>query len=229
MKKINLSSELAYIIGVVFLALSVAIVSAADFGVSMVVAPAYILSLKVGFLTFGQSEYVVGAILFTLLCIIVKRIKPTYFFSFFTCLFYGAVLDLFRLIPMFNPEVCPPSSYNFFVRIIFFIVGELITTFSVAMAFKTYLYPQVNDFFVKGIAVNKNLDLPKLKRIYDFSFFAIGVIMSLTLFGKFVGIGVGTVILTAINGVLIGFFSKLIDKIFIIKPSFPKIAKYFEI
>ena len=58
-KKIRISSELTYLIATVILAFSVAMITITDFGVSMIVAPAYILSQKLGFLTFGQSEYVI--------------------------------------------------------------------------------------------------------------------------------------------------------------------------
>ena len=73
MKKIRIPSEAAYLFALVLMALSVAMTASADFGVSMIVAPAYILSLKVSFLTFGQSEYIVQALLFIVFCILVKK------------------------------------------------------------------------------------------------------------------------------------------------------------
>lgn len=66
-RKIKISSEIAYFAAIVLLSLAVAILSTADFGISMIVAPAYLLSLKAGFLSFGQAEYVVQAIVFILL------------------------------------------------------------------------------------------------------------------------------------------------------------------
>lgn len=53
MKRIKLYNELTYLFALIFMALAVALTAAADFGVSMIVAPAYLLSLKVSFLTFG--------------------------------------------------------------------------------------------------------------------------------------------------------------------------------
>ena len=63
-KKIKVPSEAVYVASCVLLALAVAMLTAADFGVSMIVAPAYILHLKLGFLTFGQAEYVIQALFF---------------------------------------------------------------------------------------------------------------------------------------------------------------------
>ena len=71
MKKWKISSEIVYLIGTVILALATAMLTAADFGLSMVVAPAYIVSLKFDFLTFGQAEYIVQGLLFVVFCMVV--------------------------------------------------------------------------------------------------------------------------------------------------------------
>lgn len=46
MKKIKLYEEPTYVLATVLLALSVAMIAAADFGVSMIVGTAYIVSLE---------------------------------------------------------------------------------------------------------------------------------------------------------------------------------------
>ena len=134
MKPLRVPSELCYLLSILILSFAVAMVAAAGFGVSMVVAPAYILSLKVPFLTFGQSEYVVQTILFAVFCVLMRRVKLVYFSSFLTCLLYGAVLDLWRLaIPLLNPAVTEPGSMAMPVRIALFTGGMLLTAFSVAL------------------------------------------------------------------------------------------------
>jgi uncharacterized membrane protein YczE len=229
-KKLTIHSELVYVLSIIILSFSVAMVSAADFGLSMIVSPAYILSQKLEFLTFGQSEYVVQAFMFIIFCVLMKRVRLIYFTSFATCLIYGAVLDFWRtVIPIFNPSVTEPGSMSMSLRITFFIVGILMTTLSIAMFFRTYIYPQVYDFFVKGIADHFSLNITKFKIGFDVAFLALSLIMTLVFFRRFVGIGVGTIITTLVNGFLIGNFGKLLDKIFNIKPFFPKLAKKFDI
>ena len=98
-KKICVSSEITYIAAIVLLALAVAILTSADFGISMIVAPAYLFSLKVGTITFGQAEYIIQAGVFIMLCLVLRKFRPVYLMSFVTCLIYGAVLDLWRMIP----------------------------------------------------------------------------------------------------------------------------------
>ena len=150
-KKVKVSSEGAYLAAIVLLALAVAILSAADFGISMIVAPAYLLSMKLSVLSFGQAEYVIQAGLFIVLCFVLRKFRPVYLFSFETCLIYGWILDLWRKIPFFNPSTTPPGSMALWLRIAMFVFGMALTSFSVALFFKTYLYPQVYDFFVKAV------------------------------------------------------------------------------
>lgn len=212
MKKLNFPSELAYLCAILLLSLAVALLSAADFGVSMIVAPAYLLSLKLGFLTFGQAEYVIQAILFVILCLVLKRFRPIYFVSFLTCILYGLVLDGWRRLPLLNPNVTEPGSMGLSLRIVLFLIGVLLTSFSIALFFETYLYPQLYDFFVKSVTERYHLKLSVFKTCFDLTFLLISVLLTFLFFGTIKGIGIGTVIMACINGTLIGFFSGLLKR-----------------
>ena len=230
MKQRPFPSEICYLLSIVLLSFAVAMVAAAGFGVSMVVAPAYVLSLKVPFLTFSQSEYVVQALLFAVFCLLMRRVKLVYFSSFLTCLLYGAVLDLWRaVVPLLNPAVTPPGSMQMPARIVLFACGVLLTAFSVALFYRTYLYPQVYDFFVKGVSLRYGLNMTKFKIISDVCSLAVAVVLTLIFLRRFNGIGVGTLIMTALNGLLIGAFGKLIDRMFVFRPLLPAFAKKFDL
>ena len=228
-KKIKVSSELTYFISIIVLALSVSMIVVSDFGISMIVAPAFMLSEKFEFLTFGQGEYVVQGLLFIILCIVMRKVKLVYFSSFLTGIIYGAVLDLWQSIPFFDTSVTAPQSVNIVLRIGLFIVGMVMTSFAIALCFKTYLYPQVYDFFVKGVSQRYNIDRAKFKTCFDVSFLVLSLILTFVFFQKLVGINFGTLIMTALNGFIIGFFSKLLDKYFYFEPTFKNFSKHFEI
>lgn len=229
MKKIKIYSEIVYVIALFGLPLAVAIFAAADFGVSMIVAPAYIMSLKFPIFTFGQWDYIIQGFLFIAFCIAMKKFKTTYFVSFITCVIYGCILDMWRaVIPTLNPEITPPGSMDLWVRIVLFVVGELLTSFMVMLFFKSYIYPQVCDLFVKGIVHRYNLNQIRFKRIYDISCLALAIVLSLVLFKGFVGIGWGTVIIALTTGVIMGYFLKIYDKFFETVPLFPKLEKLFD-
>lgn len=230
MKKITLYSEVLWILSLVIISFSVAMTAAADFGLSMVVAPAYIISLKLGVLTFGQCEYLAQGFMFLLMCLLLRRIKPIYFCSFFTCIVYGLLLDGWRLlIPMFNPSLTAPGSMSMELRIIFFVAGLVLCALSIAMCFNSYIYPQVYDFFVKAVSAHFSLSRERFKIGFDMCFLALACVLSLLFFRRFQGVGVGTLITTVFNGVLIGFFGRLIEKHCRVVAIWPALEKRFEL
>ena len=97
-KKGVLSSEAAYVLGIIVLALGTAFMERADFGMSMVVAPAYLFYLKLSqfipWFTFGMAEYCFQAVLLIIIALVMRRFKSMYLFSFVTAFIYGIILDL---------------------------------------------------------------------------------------------------------------------------------------
>ena len=98
-----------------------------------------------------------------------------------------------------------------------------------ALFFKAYLYPQVYDFFVKGVSAHFGIDRGKFKICYDMSSLALSIVLSLVLFGGFNGIGIGTIVMASFNGLIIGFFDKTLDKYVEFTPAFKKLAKTFDL
>ncbi|MBQ9414641.1 MAG: hypothetical protein IJU16_05890 [Clostridia bacterium] len=228
--RIPVFAEAIYVIGLLLLSLSVAMIASTGFGVSMVVAPAYILSLKWTALTFGQWEYVVQGVLFIAFCVLMRRVKLVYFSSFLTGVIYGALLDLWRLvIPHFNPAVTPPGTLSLPLCIVYFVIGMLLTAVSVAILFRTYFYPQVYDFFVKGISERFHFDRSKCKIVFDVSCLVVSCGLTLLLFGRPEGIGIGTIVMTVCNGLLIAAAGKGFDRLFSVVPAWPSLAARFSI
>ena len=226
MKPLRFSSELIYLLALATLALAVSLTAAADFGVSMIVAPAYILSLKWPMLTFGQAEYIVQGVLFIAFCLTMRRFRPLYLVSFATGLLYGVLLDAWRLLPALSPDAAGTAPIS--VRIAYLLIGMVLTSLSVALLFHVYIYPQVYDFFVKGLAARYHLNRTRFKLIFDIGCLVLSVTMSFMLFDGFRGVGFGTLLMTACNGFIIGFFDRLIGRIADIRPSLQKIAVGFE-
>ena len=228
-KKLKVPQEIAYLVAIVVLALGVSMSAAADFGMSMIAAPAYILSLRVEALSFGQAEYVVQAVMLVIMCLILRRIKPIYLFSFVTCLIYGLVLDAERsLIRPLNPAVVAPGAFPMPVRIALFVGSILVTAFAVALFFRSLFFPQVHDMFVALVSRRYKIPLTKFKLCYDIGALLVSLAMTLLLLGRIEGIGPGTVVIAFVNGPLIGLAGKLIDNAFEFTVGFPKLAALFE-
>lgn len=214
-KKIRLSHEVVYVLGAVILALATAMLSAADFGLSVIVSPAYLISLKVPFLSFGQAEYVVQGILFVVFCLGMKKVKLLYFGAFLSGVIYGFILDIWRMvIPHFNPELYPPGSLPMQIRAAYFVVGFFINALGATLYFKNRYYPQVYEFFVKGISEKYQIELSRFKLCFDMAFLVITLVLMLTMFRRLVGIGVGTLIMACCNGPMIGAIGRWFDRHF---------------
>ncbi len=227
MKKLRFPGEAAYVCALVLLAFSVAMTAAADFGVSMVVAPAYILSLKTG-LTFGLCEYICQSALFIALCLLIGRLRAVYFCAFLSTVLYGAALDMWRLlIPAFNPSVTPPGAFPFAVRVALLAVGMTLSALAIALCFRSYIYPQVNDFFVQAVSGRFGIDRTRFKIGYDATSLLLACAMTLLFFGALRGLGVGTLVMTVLNGLLIDLWGRLLDAAFDFTPRFPKLAAHF--
>lgn len=215
MKKIKLTDEIVYIMGAAVLSLATAMLSAASFGLSVIVSPAYLISVKVPFFTFGQAEYIVQGILFVIFCIAMRQVKLLYLGAFLSGIIYGFILDLWRIVvPWLNPEKFAPGTLPMKLRLVLFVIGFFINAFGATLYFKNRFYPQVYEFFVKGISEKYCIELSRFKLRFDMVFLLITVILSLALFHRFVGIGIGTLIMACCNGPLIGVYSRWFDRHF---------------
>ena len=92
MKRFEKSSELLWIFGTLFVALGVSICSKADLGVSMIAAPAFIISealtpLWSGF-SVGVTEYVIQGVMLIILCILIRKFNWRYLLGFAVAIFY---------------------------------------------------------------------------------------------------------------------------------------------
>ena len=225
MEKKKFYTEPAYIIGLMSIAFATALMEAADFGVSMVVAPAYIIYLKLSphfsFFTFGMAEYTLQAFLLILLIVILRKFKASYLFSFVTAVIYGFMLDGFMALVAFAPAEIMA------VRIVFFVAGVLICTFGVSMMFHSYIPPEVYELLVKEISVRFNLNIHKVKTVYDCTSCVIAIILSFVFFGMwhFEGVKFGTIICALINGFLVGRWTHLLEKHFVFTDKFRKKKK----
>lgn len=215
MEKIKVSNEIVYLSAAVVLSLATAMLAAADFGLSVIVSPAYLVSLKLPFLTFGRAEYIVQGLLFLVFCIAMRQIKLLYFGAFLSGVIYGVLLDLWRfLIPHFNPDIHTPGTLPLTIRIVYFIVGFFINAFGAVLYFKNKYYPQVYEFFVKGISEKYQIELSRFKLRFDLAFLSLTLVLSLCLFHGLKGIGAGTVIMACLNGPLIGLYARWFDRHF---------------
>ena len=226
MKKLVLYTEVAYGLGMVGLSLSVALMTRADFGVSMVVAPAYLLYLKVNSLwptfTFGMAEYLLQGALLVATALAVKKLRPYFLFSFVTAVVYGLLLDGWMLLT----AQLPADAFG--LRILWYVLGILLGAASIACFFKTYIAPEAYELLVKELALKLEKPTHRVKTVYDCVSCVVAVLMSFAFFGlwRFEGVKLGTVICAMVNGFLIGRCTDFLERRFVWKDALPW-RKYF--
>ena len=224
--KRKFSTELAYILGIVFIAWGVVLMEKADFGVSMVVAPAYLLyrwlSPVWGFVTFGMAEYCLQAVLLAVMMLVIRRFRASFLFSFVTAVIYGFVLDGSMLLGALLPADA------LWQRMICYVLGMVFCAAGVSAMFHTYIPPEVYELFVKEVSAHFRKDINRFKTAYDCTSCLIGLLMSFLAFGlwHFVGVKWGTILCALVNGRIIGLFSAFYEKHWTFFDRFPW-RKYF--
>lgn len=226
MKKPVLYSEIAYLLGLLLLSLGTALTEAGDFGISMVVAPAYLLHLKLSetlpFFTFGLAEYVLQAIVLLLLMLLLRKVRPIYLLTFVTTILYGLMLDLFMLL------LKPLSVDTPAARLAAYIPGVLLGCAGISLLFRTYLPPAAYELFVKVLSRKWRISLPVFKTAFDISCLLIAIALSFVFFGRIRGIGFASVACAFVNGTLIKMFTGLFQRIWTFRDRFPLRLKFEE-
>lgn len=220
-KKIRLSSELMFVLGMLLMPFAVTLCTKANLGMSMIAAPTYIISEKTP-LSYGQTEYIFQALVLILMCALVGKAKPIYLTSFISAVVYGSVLDFYIwLLRGFEANALA-------LRIVLLIAGMVLTSLAVAMLMHTYLPPCAYDYLVREVVEQRHLPLKKTKLANDFIYLVLSVSLTLILFHGFVGVSWGTLIMAVFNGYIISFFSKFIDKNITVFTRFSKLEKIFK-
>ena len=211
--------EAAYFLGLLILAFGTALMEKADFGMSMVVAPAYLIHLKVSqylpFFTFGISEYVFQAAVLVMISLVMGKAKKSYLLSFATAFLYGTVLDAaIWLVALF-----PCSGIVW--QVVFYVAGLVICSIGVAFLLRTYFPPEAYELAVKEFSQKFKMTIGKTKTIYDCCSCLLGIVLSLCFFGAFVGVKWGTIVCAVVNGWLIGQISRFLENHFTWKDALP--------
>ena len=220
MKKLQKMNEIAWLCGVLFCAFGVALATKANFGLSMIAAPPYILHLILDdffpWFTQGTAEYVWQGFLLVILCIIIRRFKVRYLLTFGCALLFGFAVDGFLFL------LGGGGAYEaMWMRILAFVVSEIITAISIAFYFRTDMPLPVYELVVSEISKCFGKPIHKIKQGNDLIMLGITLAFAL-LHYSWQGIGVGTIIITLVNATLINLAGKLMDKYMDFSPRFPK-------
>lgn len=199
-------------VGTALCALGTCFCTKANFGLSMLGAPPYILHVFFSrffpWYTQGRSEYIWQGLILIALCLTVRRFKPRYLLSFGTSVLAGMIIDGWFLLLGGNAPYASVAA-----RVASYLVGQPLIALGVAFMFRTEWPVQICDLAVTEIVKTYHWNTGKTKLIYDLIMLVTAVTLSLTLTHALTGIGVATVIAAFCTAPMITVFCKLIDKI----------------
>lgn len=211
MKKPVIYTEIIYPIALILLAFGTALTAYGDFGISMVLAPAYILHLCLSrfwpFFSFGVAEYVLQATVLLVLILVMRKAKLSYLLSFAATVLYGIVLDGAMWLTTWLPG-------DLYVRIVLYVIGCVICCGSLALLFGCYLPPAAYELFSKEVSAKVGKPVHVIVNYYNLASLATAVILSFLFFGELRGVGIGTVACAFFYGIAIHLFQLLYGKIF---------------
>jgi len=169
------------------------------------------LSQVLPWFSFGVAEYCLQAAVLLLMVIVLRKFRLRYLVAFGTALLYGVLLDGGMWLLSFVP------AQSLWLRIVLLILGMGVSATAVALLFHTYIAPEVYELFVKEVSLHFHLPMDKCKVVYDCvsCLVAIGMSFAFFGFGSFEGVGIATVLCAVINGFLIGWISRLLEKRFV--------------
>lgn len=217
-KKIKIG-EASWIVGNILCALGNCFAAKSAFGLAPIVAPAFVLNAKIGFLSVGVCEYIIQGLLLALCCLLIGKFKGKFIATICNIIFYGACFDILNFALAF---IQPTDLLG---RILCAVFGTIVTCFAVALMLRTYIPPSAYEIFVSEIATAKGFNMNKTKLIFDASMLALALVLMFALLGEFNTkyIGILTIITAFSNSILIAFFGKLMDKYCDFSPAFPKL------
>ena len=211
MKKTVFYSEWAYVVGVLMLAFATALMERGGFGMSIAVAPAYVVYLKLSeiwsFFSFGLAEYLLQGLVLTLTLILVGRVRISWVLSFGTTILYGLALDGFMAITAGIPSIL-------WLQIVLYVLGFFLCVTAVGFMLHSYLPPSAYDLYTKLMTAKTGRSLSVIKTTYDVVSLAVAVLLSLLFFGEVRGVDIGTVGGALLGGVCIRWVMVLQDRLF---------------
>ncbi len=224
MKKPVFYTELAYPVGLFLLAFATALMERGGLGMSIVVAPAYVVHLKLSqfwsFFSFGMAEYLLQGLVLILTLVLVRRVRVTWVLTFGTTLLYGLALDGCMALTAAIPTIL-------WVRVTVYVIGFILCVTAVGFMLHTYLPPSAYELYAKLLTAKTGRSFSVIKTTYDLASLAVAVGLSLLFFGGIRGVGVGTVAGALLGGVCIRRMMVWQDRLFDFRDRFPG-RRYFE-
>lgn len=197
---------ITYVIGLWLLSLGVSFSVKAELGISPVNSAPYIISQITG-VSMGTCVIVVFAFFMLLQMIILrKEYQWKNLLQILFSILFGYFVDITNaIINGIVVELYP-------VRLLLLAISIVLIAFGLMAIVDTELVPMPSEGLIIAISKkSKKLNFAQIKTIFDSVVVLIGIVLSLCIFGRLVGIREGTIITAVSVGKLIGILQEKIN------------------
>jgi uncharacterized membrane protein YczE len=202
----------AYILSLFILASAVNLTILSGWGAPHGTSLFYCLNQCAPVLSIGQWSWVMQAVGLVVLILIVRQVHVHYFLSFITSVLYGIALDASKLL------FAGISVHTFPQRLLCFVIGFLLLGAGLQILIKCDMPMVVFDLIVKEVTRVKQKKLGVVKTIFDVTVVSLTAGIGLVVFGRLVGLGIGTVLLALFTGAYIQSIDGLVRRVFEFRP-----------
>ena len=199
-----------FIFSLFFAAMGVAVTKHGELGVSPISSVANIISYKFTFLSLGMWLIIWNCVLILGQILILRKdfkliqllqIPLSFVFGYFTD--FG----------MWCVSFIPANSY--IIRLILVICGIIILGFGISLSVIANVIMNSGEAFVKAVSDKSKQNFSNVKIGFDVLCVILSIILSLLFFsGNIVGTREGTIISAFLTGIVVKFFTRILDKPF---------------
>lgn len=209
MRKKEISKRyILFIVSLFFAAMGVAVTKHGELGVSPISSVANILSYKFTSLSLGMWLIIWNCVLILgQILILRKNFKQIQLLQIPLSFVFGYFTDFGMLCVSFIPV----NSYV--IRLILVICGIIILGFGISLSVIANVIMNSGEAFVKTVSDKFQKNFGNIKIGFDILCVTISIILSLLLFsGNVVGTREGTIISAFLTGIIVKFFTRILDK-----------------
>ncbi len=205
-QKIRINGELALFIALHLLSIGIVFFIICDIGITPVQGLSYVLS-TISSWSLGTWNFIIQAILFIFMLLIVRSFNISYAVSFVTSFLYSFILDFY--VAIINITV----TNNLEISLLY-IAGYILLCIGVAIFFICGAPLMPYDMFLRELVRVKKLNIGRAKFVFDFCCVFLTFFLSMVAIGRPIGIGIGTLIFALFVGPTISIIIKFLNKYF---------------
>lgn len=209
MKKKEIAKRyILFVISLFFAGLGVAFTKSGALGVSPISSVANVLSLRFTAISIGNWLIITNCLLLLgQILLLRKKFQPIQLLQIPLSVLFGYFTDCGMWIASFVPV----DSYP--MQLVMVVAGVVILGFGVALSVIANVIMNSGEAFVKALADTLHTDFGNTKVVFDVSYVALSVVLSLFLFrGSIEGTREGTVIAAVGTGLVVKAFCRLLKQ-----------------